>query len=171
MGEIRSTLDIIMEKTKGLAMSEAEKKAFKEQEMAGKVKGLIRKVMAGAVDMDKLKVEVAAFAERDEDVVRMMIREESIPRIEIGEDNEPILRILEETTEVDTGSIRKALKEFEGSLEQEKAVCEKGLIKTLEKKGISGSAVIPNIQADPEWTQQVSEMRDEFQKRLGFYRE
>ena len=100
-----------------------------------------------------------------------MIREESISKIEPGETNEPILRILEEVTGLDTVSIRTALKGFEGRLEQEKGVREKELIKSLDKKGISGSAVIPNIQADPEWAQHVSEMRDEFQEKLGVYKE
>ena len=169
MGEIRSTLDIIMEKTKGLTMSEEERRAFKEQEMAGKVKGLIQKYLDGTVAMDKLKGEITALAEKEEDMVRMMIREDSVPRIEIGEDNEPILRILEETTNLDTGSIRSALKDFESRVEREKGAREKGLITTLEKMGISGSAVIPNIEADPEWGQRVSEMRNEFQKKLGSY--
>ena len=171
MGEIRSTLDIIMEKTKGLTMSEEERRAFKEQEMEGKVKGLIQKFLDGGLDMVKLKMEMTVLAETNEDMVRMMIRKESIPRIEIGVNNEPILRILEETTGLDTVSIRTALKDFEGKLEQEKGVREKELIKSLDKKGISGSAVIPNIQADPEWAQHVSEMRDEFQEKLGVYRE
>jgi hypothetical protein len=169
MGEIRSTLDIIMEKTKGLTMSEQERRAFKEQEMAGKVKGLIQRYLDGAVAMDKLKGEIAALAEKDEDMVRMMIIKESIPRIEIGEYNESILRILEETTGLDTVSIRTALKDFEDKLEQEKGLREKELIKSLNKKGISGSAVLPNLEADPEWGQRVSEMRNEFQKKLGSY--
>jgi hypothetical protein len=169
MGEIRSTLDIIMEKTKGLTMSEEERRAFKEQEMEGKVKGLIQKFLDGGLDMVKLKMEMTVLAETNEDMVRMMIRKESIPRIEIGENNEPILRILEETTGLDTVSIRTALKDFEGRLEQEKGVREKELIKSLNKKGLSGSAVLPNLGADPEWGQRVSEMRNEFQKKLGSY--
>jgi hypothetical protein len=169
MGEIRSTLDIIMEKTKGLTMSEEERRAFKEQEMEGKVKGLIQKFLDGGLDMVKLKMEMTVLAETDEDMVRMMIRKESIPRTEIGENNEPILRILEETTGLDTVSIRTALKDFEGRLEQEKGVREKELIKSLNKKGLSGSAVLPNLEADPEWGQRVSEMRNEFQKKLGSY--
>ena len=169
MGEIKSTLDLIMEKTKGLTMSEEERRAFKEQEMEGKVKGLIQKFLDGGLDMVKLKMEMTVLAETNEDMVRMMIRKESIPRIEIGENNEPILRILEETTGLDTVSIRTALKDFEGKLEQEKGVREKELIKSLNKKGLSGSAVLPNLEADPEWGQRVSKMRNEFQKKLGSY--
>ncbi len=36
MGEIKSTLDIIMEKTKGLTMTEEEKGAFRKKEGEGK---------------------------------------------------------------------------------------------------------------------------------------
>ncbi|MGD9039779.1 MAG: hypothetical protein PVH82_09110 [Desulfobacteraceae bacterium] len=169
MGEIRSTLDIIMEKTKGLTMSDEEKKAFKEQEMARQVRGLIQKYLDGILELDRLKIEAGALAGTDEDMVRGMIRKESIPRIEPGENNEPILRILEETTGLDTVSIRAALEDFEGRLEQEKGVREKELIKSLEKKGISGSAVIPNIHADPEWTRYVLKVKEEFQERVTSY--
>jgi hypothetical protein len=66
-------------------------------------------------------------------------------------------------------SIRAALEDFEGRLEQEKGVREKELIKSLEKKGISGSAVIPNIHADPEWTRYVLKVKEEFQERVTSY--
>ena len=171
MGEIRSTLDIIMEKTKGLTMSDEEKKAFKEQEMARKVRGLIQKYLDGILGLDRLRTEAAALAETDEDMVRAMIRKECIPRIELGENNEPILGILEETTGLDTVSIRTALKDFEDKLEQEKGVREKELIKRLDKKGISGSAVIPNMNANSEWAERVSEVKNEFQEKLRSYSE
>ena len=171
MGEIRSTLDIIMEKTKGLTMSDEEKKAFKEQEMARKVRGLIQKYLDGILELDRLKIEAAALAETDEDMVRTVIRKESIPRIELGENNKPIFRILEETTGLDTMSIRTALKGFEGRLEQEKGVRERELIKGLDKKGISGSAVIPNMNADSQWAQCVSKVKNEFQEKLRSYSE
>ncbi len=166
MAEIRSTLDIIMEKTKGLTMSEKEKKAFKEQEMAGKVKGLIQKFLDGILDMDQLKGEVAGLDEKGGDMVKRLIREESVSRIEPEGDNEPLLRVLEEVTGSDVDSLRKVLKEFQQRFEREKETREKELRKEWEKQGISGSAVLPNINADAEWSGQVSEMRNAFQKRL-----
>lgn len=169
MGEIRSTFDIIMEKTRGLTMSDEEKKAFKEQEMARKVKGLIQKFLDGILDMDQLRVKVAGLADKGGDMVKRLIREESISRIELGGNNEPLLGALEEITESDDKSLREVLKEFEQSLEREKVSREKGLKKTLEKQGISGSAVVPNINADAEWSRYVSEMREEFKERLNSY--
>lgn len=171
MGEIMSTFDIIMEKTKDLTMSDEEKKAFKEQEMAGKVKGLIQKFLDGILDMDQLGVEVTGLAEKGGDMVKRVIREESVSRIELEGNNGPLLRVLEEITGSDADSLREVLKEFEQRLEREKVSREEGLKKTLEKQGISGSAVVPNINADPEWSRYVSEMRNEFLERLTSYRQ
>jgi hypothetical protein len=171
MAEIRSTLDIIMEKSKDLTMSDEEKKAFKEQEMAGKIRGLIQKYLDGSLDMDKLNVEIAALAEKDEDMVKRLIREESVSRIELEGNNEPLLRVLGEITGSEAEFLREVLKEFEKRLEREKGIREKELIKSLDKKGISGSAVLPNINADPEWSRYVSEIGDEFQERLASYRQ
>ncbi len=169
MGEIRSTLDIIMEKTKGLTLSEDEKKAFKEQEMAGKVKGLIQKFLDGILDMDQLKGEVAGLGEKGGDMVKWLIREESVSRIEPEGDNEPLLRVLEEVTGLDADSLREFLKEFQQRLEREKGAREKELRKELEKQGISGSAILPNMNADAAWSGYVSEMRNAFQERLTSY--
>ena len=47
MGEIKSTMDIIMEKTKGLTMTEEEKAEYKHKELTGKVRGLIQKFLDG----------------------------------------------------------------------------------------------------------------------------
>jgi hypothetical protein len=171
MGEIRSTLDIIMEKTKGLTMSEEEKRAFKEEEMAGKIKGLIQKFLDKILDMDQLKREVAGLGEKGGDMVKRLLREESVSRIEPEGDNELLLSVLEEVTGSDTDSLREFLKAFAQRLEQEEGGREEALKRTLEKQGISGSAVIPNIQADSEWGKKVSKIRDEFQEKLGLYRE
>jgi hypothetical protein len=171
MGEIKSTLDIIMEKTKGLTMSEDEKKAFKEQEMAGKVKGLIQKFLDGIIGMDQLKTEVNGLVEKGGDMAKRLIREESVSRIELEGNNEPLLGVLEEITGSDANTLREILKAFEKRLEQEKAAQEEGLKKTLENQGISGSAVLPNIHADPEWSRYVSKIKKEFYERVTSYRQ
>lgn len=171
MGEIRSTLDIIMEKTKGLTMSEEEKRAFKEEEMAGKIKGLIQKFLDKLLDMGQLKREVSGLGDKRGGLVKRLIREESVSRIEPEGDNEPLLRVLDEFTGSDTYALREFLRDFEQRLAQEKAGREKELKKTLEKQGISGSAVLPNLHADSEWSRYASEIKKEFQERLLSFRQ
>lgn len=166
MGEIRSTLDIIMEKTAGLTMTAEEKRAFKEQEMAGKLKGLIQKFWEGVLDMEKLKTGIGPLLEENEEMVRRLIKEESIQRVKLGQDNEPILRILEEVVGLPTDRIRKALEETQETLLRDKEVLEKKLLHRLEERGISGSAVIPNTEADSEWAQHVTEVKEAFEEGL-----
>lgn len=160
-----------MEKTKGLTMSEEEKRAFKEGEMAGKVKGLIQKFLDGTMDTDQLRGEVSGLVETGGDMVKRLIREESLSRIEPAGNNEPLLRLLEEITGSEVDSLREALKAFEKRLVREKGTREEGFKRRLKKQGISGSAVLPNIYADPEWSRYVSEIKEEFQERLTSYRQ
>ena len=164
MGEIKSTMDIIMEKTKNLTMTEEEKKAFRRQEMEGKVKGLVQKFTDGVLDKEKLRIEITALQEKDKAMIDAIIREESLARIELGEDNEPLLEILESIFAMNTKPIREMLDGYEGKLSQEREAREKVLMKQLEKQGISGSAVRPNIEADLEWGRQLTEMKRAFKK-------
>ena len=61
MGEIKSTLEIIMEKTKDLTLTEEEKKEFKQKDMAGKIKGIIQKFLDGTLDLNRFKTEIAVL--------------------------------------------------------------------------------------------------------------
>jgi uncharacterized protein YnzC (UPF0291/DUF896 family) len=166
MGEIRSTLDIIMEKTKGLTMTEEEKRDLKRREIAGKVRGLIQRYVDGIIDPDRLKSEAAAAGEGEKDMFRRAMIEESMDWIAPRQDNEAVLRILENATGVNIKPIRKVLADFESRMDEEKNAREKALMTRLKEKGISGSAVIPNIEADLEWKHYLDDIREEFLKKL-----
>lgn len=166
MGEIRSTLDIIMEKTKGLSMTDEEKGEFKKQEAKGKVKGLIQKFFDGILNLDRLKIETAALAEGDPRMINQLVAEETIKNIRLGENNDAGLKILKSVAGVDTKPIQEILSDSEGKLEGEKASHEAALREAFQKKGISGSAVIPNINALPEWNDRLLKMKEEFEEKI-----
>lgn len=67
---------------------------------------------------------------------------------------------------LDVEAVRVALKDFESRLEREKENMERRMKESLNKKGVTGSAVIPNIKADRGWIKYVSDLNDEFQARL-----
>jgi hypothetical protein len=159
-------MDIIMEKTKGLTMSEEEKAEYKQQELTGKVRGLIQKFLDGFLNMDRLKVEVAALSGIQEDAVNRIIVEESIPHIQLGEQREPILNLLEKVVGLDIVPIREMEMALKERLEGERETWEKSLKEKLEKKGVSGSAVIPNLKADPDWKQHVSDEKEIFGAKI-----
>jgi hypothetical protein len=169
MGEIKSTLDIIMEKTKGFTMTDEEKKAFKRKEVEGKVEGLLQKFLDGSMSLDRFKREVGAFGHEQYDMARDYMVEACMGRIDPEGDNAPLLDILQSIGGVETEPIRKILSEFYRELEKRQTDRQKLLRKKLEKQGISGSAVIPNIKADSEWVRRASELREKFHQKIDSF--
>jgi hypothetical protein len=167
MAEIKSTLDIIMERTKGLTMTENEKKAFKERETAGKIKGLVQKCVDGANDLSRFQKEVTILKSevRDEPMVGRLLGEECLDRIELGKDTERLFEILEKATKLDVPTLKEKMREVEKQVNEEKMIRERRLASDLRERGFSGSAVVPNINADPGWNEYVGKMKQAFKKK------
>ena len=165
MGEIRSTMDIIMEKAKGLTMTDEEKEAFRKKETEGKVRGLLQRFLDGFIDAERLKDGIGSLGEKRYAIREALIRE-CMGRMEPGADNTILLDALENAAGLDIAPIRKIILDYNQDLEQQKMDRKQVLQKNLEGLGISGSAVIPNIHADQEWIKDLSEMNKGFQEKL-----
>jgi len=166
MGEIKSTLDIIMEKTKGLTMTEEEKEAFRKKETEGKVRGLLQRFLDGFIDAERLKDEIGSLGEKRYAVAREALLRECMGRMEPGADNTILLDALENAVGLDITPIQKIILDYNRDLEQQEMDRKQVLQKNLMGLGISGTAVIPNIHADQEWIGHLSEMNKGFQKKL-----
>ena len=57
MAEIKSTLDLVMEKTKNLSLSSEERQAQKSKEIESRIRGLLQKFKDQALSADKFKSE------------------------------------------------------------------------------------------------------------------
>ena len=167
MGEIKSTLDIIMERAKGLTVTEEEKETFQRKEVAGKVRGLLQKFLDALLDRDGFGKEWDLFEDEQKRMAREALIAECLARMEPDADNTLLLEILEHVESVSLNPLRDLLMKFHKELEKEKSRREEALRNELKEKGISGSAVIPNIMADPVWTEYLSERREAFHARLA----
>lgn len=167
MAEIKSTLDIIMEKTKGLTMTEEEKEELRQKELSGKIRGLVQKFLDGLMDLDTFRSEVAAQGGDKQAPAKKIIKEEAVGRISLGADNHHILEMLEGVADMDVGPARDLLDEYGSRLEQEASARTQALLDALGQKGITGSAVIPNLGADPVWKEHLAKTGQDFQERLS----
>jgi hypothetical protein len=168
MAEIKSTLDIIMERTRGLTMTENEKKAFKERETAGKIKGLVQRCVDGAIDLSRFQKELTILKSevRDEPMVSHLLGEECLDRMELGRDAERLFEILEKATKMDVPALKEKLKGVEKQVNKERVIHESRLVSDLKERGFSGNAVVPNISADPGWNEYVGKMNHAFKKEV-----
>lgn len=167
MGEIRSTLDIIMEKAKKFTLTEEEKSKFHRQEVVGKVSGLVQKFLDGLIKPHRLKEELAALEKQLGEMVREALIDKAKEKMDPLEDNTPLLEMLELVAGVDTAHFRKILKECSSEFKLEREERQAQFRKYLETKGVSGSAVIPNIEADQEWASFMSDMRHRFKDGIS----
>ena len=167
MGEIKSTLDIIMEKTRGLTMTDEEKKAFEKEEVEGRVRGFLQKFIDSIIRLEGLKKEIGAFDEKQRTSANEALIRECIARIDPEAENGSLFDVLEHVAGMDPVPLRNIFYEFQTLLDRQKGEKEKILEESLKERGISGSAVIPNINADSEWIRCLSEMREGFNEKLS----
>lgn len=168
MSEIKSTLDLIMEKTKHLTMNEEEKKRFMEKDLAGKVKGLVQRSLDGLVTGKRLEEETGAlFRESgDEELVRRLFRNELTGRFEFGQDNEAILNLLKTAIGAEHDPVRKILHKYEKNAALLRKSHEERMKERLKDRGISGPAAAPNLEAGQEWRQALQNLRKDLEAEL-----
>ncbi|MCU0594525.1 MAG: hypothetical protein MUC98_03550 [Desulfobacterota bacterium] len=166
MAEIKSTLDIIMEKAKKFSVTEEEKQGFKRQELEGKIKGLVQKTLDGILDTERFQVELAALQAKEKDLVDPILKEELVGRLEVETNNEALLKMLKSTAGPAWAAVEKVLADFEKKDEKQKESLRKALLDGFKKKGISGSAIVPNLNADPQWLRVRSETRVQLQEEI-----
>jgi hypothetical protein len=80
--------------------------------------------------------------------------------------NEALLKMLKSTAGPAWAAVEKVLADFEKKDEKQKESLRKALLDGFKKKGISGSAIVPNLNADPQWLRVRSETRVQLQEEI-----
>ncbi len=170
MAEIKSTLDLVMEKTKNLSLSNEEKLEQKNKEIESRIRGLLQKFKDEAISFERfnseyqvLKKEYSLMGTGNEHLIK-----EICDQIELAKDNQALFDLLAELKVSDFEGLSSVLQKFQivndtAARERRKIVKEQ-LAKT---HFISGSAVVPNLEIDDEWREKTGQIRAEFEAKLN----
>lgn len=168
MAEIKSTLDLVMERTKNLTLSSEEKQAQKNKEITNRIKGLVQKLQDGVLaagQFNEAYVKLKKDADLPDD--SLLVRD-ILTRLDPGQDSQVLLEILEECCHLDTAPIRSVISDYRNAADRatEKRM---GLIKEelAHKHSIAGTAVIPNLEADSQWQQETQNLQRKFEESLS----
>ena len=159
-------MDIIMERAKSLTVTDEDKKEFAAKEAQNRIRGLFQKYLDGILSINQFKAEVTAFAEDQKQVAEKELLAECFNAMTVEGDNQPLLEVLERVLECD---IRPVFDVMDAFLEQQTTDRNKkrlSLIQKLKARGVSGSAVIPNLKADDTWRDYLSDMQERLKKEL-----
>ncbi|UCD88579.1 MAG: hypothetical protein JSW04_08880 [Desulfobacterales bacterium] len=168
MGEIKSTLDLVMEKTKHLTLSDEEKAEQQLAEAKKKIYGLVRKYQDGLTSKTYLEKELAVLRKTHTFNVDDILQQTLMDGLELGNKNESLLELLRDICGVDVAHFERLFDDFLNQVEDAAGERAKTIKRNLaEKQSISGSAIVPNLEADHEWLAMLSQIKDRFHQILS----
>ena len=167
MGEIKSTLDLVMERTRHLTLTDAEKQEQHEKEFKQNFNGLLEKFKTQSLRMESFEKSLAQLRETFDIQDDQKIILELTDRLRFDQDNNWLFTLLKEVCHADTAALESLFASYQDEVG---TLLEKGtalLKKTFKKQHrISGSAVAPNPWANKEWLHESHQLKASYQERL-----
>ncbi|MBI5250071.1 MAG: hypothetical protein HY912_11315 [Desulfomonile tiedjei] len=151
LSEIRSTIDIMMEKTKGLAMSPEERESIRREAMLKKAKGYKLKLLENPSAAQDVLSSLRQEIPDDRNLIEAFLWKVLVEGLPASEE---ILKYLDvmEAIAPDNSSILRDLRTAFKSGVKDRISDKKKIIQKEKKKlavqGISGSAVVPKLPKD-----------------------
>lgn len=166
MGEIKSTLDIVLEKTKNLKLSSEEMKAQKNKEIEMRVKGLLQKYLDGMLSLEKFNNDFIKLRSVYDLAGDAILINEIVTRLKLDEDNQTLLGLLK-TFGIASTALESVFSDYQNAYQS----AAQSRIEQLKNQlatnhSISGPAVVPNLNADEQWRKDVQGIRIRFEEKL-----
>ena len=159
MGEIKSTLDLVMEKTKNLTLSNEEREEQKNKEISDRLRGLVQKFQDHILNTDNLRSDYQKLQKEHGLPNNRHLIAEICSQIFPGKDNQVLFDLLAEFKVPGFEELKSILNEFQSVLDAAAEQRRQSLKDQLAKTHfISGSAVVPNLDNDAEWRQSAEKI-------------
>jgi len=170
VAEIKSTLELAMERTKKYSVSEKEKEEIKQKEILQKAQSLSSRYMAGYLPLNEVLREMEKMEEKIGRKIRELLLLQFIDGLSFEGEPDQLIKGIEALR---GRSIDEEKQAFFGLLTQyrerkekiEKEWRDKSLA-SLKKDGIFGSAVEPCLDENPLRTKEAKETEERFQPEM-----
>lgn len=168
MGEIKSTLDLVMEKTRHLTLSQKEKEEQKQIEVNKRLKGLLQKYQDNILMKEQLRQELDSLRKTFDLNTNEMLSHILLDGLKLGRNNKSLLELLSAICGLDVSGLETLFHDFQNTirLASQKRI-EEIKANLAKKRFISGSAVVPNLETDNEWLATVQEIKSKFDQILS----
>ncbi len=168
MGEIKSTLDLVMEKTRHLTLSQEEKKAQQQIEVNRKLQGLLQKYQHKLLKKENLKKEVDRLKIAYDLNVDEILADLLLNNLQLGQDNRLLIKLLQEIYGLNLSGIETIFQNFKAAVKSATEERVEQIRTDLSKKQfVSGSAVVPNLESDREWLSKLDYIKDRHDKMMN----
>ena len=154
MSEIKSTLDLIMEKTRHLTMNQEEMKSVKKQELVKKIRGITSRFLSGERDAAYLDHQIRLLPEEEQSQARETCKNQFMEDLHPLEDNQRILAGVEtlfgkEERDRWERTIDNLRAPLTAESERVHLEAESHFREILAAEGLQGPAVLPRVEKSP----------------------
>ncbi len=166
MAEIKSTLDLVMEKTRHLTLSRQEKEANEQRALSLRLQGLLQKREDGLLDLTELEEEITRLLDNTGSWAGDVVCRQVVARMTVERENSPWIELLARFCGADVDRLQQAAESARMGLSSavEQRIGE--LRDELASRGIRGSAVQPNLDGDPVLEKTRRELQLDFTRTL-----
>ena len=167
MGEIKSTLDLVMERTKHLSMTDEEKAQQKNTEFEKKLNGLLTRYSDNRIPLEMLEEQILKL-QTDLNVSDLTLVPQAVMKFINPDHNNSIWLDLMARIKSD---VCKPLKDlFETYNEEKMRILNNSQQDVLDQlarnHGISGSAVLPNPEKDPQCREKLTALQNKVKEQI-----
>ncbi len=170
MGEIKSTIELAMERTKKFALSNKEKEEIKKKEVLQKASGLFHRYRDGHLSLNEVLKEVGKMDEKTATTVKKSLLSQWIDGLSLNDEHERILKGIEALKCQSLDEVKRKFHRLLSQYQEEKETLKEKtnvqLMEALKKEGIYGSAVEPNLEKNELWKKEEEKLDHSYKMKL-----
>ena len=171
MAEIKSSLELAMERTKKFAISEKEKEEIRQKEILQKATSLFHWYREGYVSLNEILKEIERMEKKTATMVKEFLLSQWINTLSLEEDDdERILRGIESLKQQSIDEIKQNLHHLLSQYQREKEKAKEKMkiqfTEALRKEGIYGNAVDPKLEGSELWKKENEKLNHPYRMKL-----
>jgi len=170
MGEIKSTLELAMERTEKYFISEKEKEEIKKKEVLQKATTLFHRYREGNLPLSDILKEIEKMDKKTATTVKGALLSQWIDALSLDDDDERILKGIESLKQRSIDEVKQKFHHLLSKYQEEKEGI-KGKVRVqfseaLKKSGIHGSAVEPKLEESELWKKENEKLGQSYKMKL-----
>ena len=155
MAEIKSTLELALERTKKMKISEEEKEEIRQKELMEKAKTLFHRYREGYAPLNEVQKEIEKMDEKTATAVRDFLLSQWIDALSFKDEDKRLIKGIEWLKNGRMEDVPERLRHSLSQYGEEKMKILKEvriqLLEALRRAGIDGSAIKPNVEGSLPW--------------------
>lgn len=167
MGEIKSTLDLVLEKTRHLSQTDEEKQAQKQKDIANRLNGLLQQYQDRMLSLTQLQRAYEKLKTEFNLTEHTALADRVIRRLDPDQDNRALFELLKHCCQLDYSGLAEVIHNYQAECREASHNRMEPIKERLARDyHISGSAVVPNLDSDEQWLLESQKRRSGYEEKI-----